>query len=678
MQPKKYITHSFIRLTLVDKTTWDYKDIIFWLYNTPISQKWLEHFAKLKNGNNDFREKSFKLAISLTDIELVSQLNQCIDKINTFYDNKLNNVDSINDSTLNYLHEQYEVYGQRVTEFLEQDYWKSAYKKIPYDDPRTKVFPGITFNEDMHYSFIKLNELVHRAELQEDTIKIDTGGIGGIITTSLNPRIDFDLTDDDWLNSVRYTKFGDLCLGYNTLGKNLGHVVRDLDFDAVNRNAIVPQKTWSNELYIDLLHEGSDPYQVREYKRLWNRLKITEKLGYQFGNYIQNREGYIKIGEIHSDLYEDYITKRNGIAIDFTKYNTMYDIEIISKRQFYLKERYPVWKKPVKQVGKTIDRIDNYSNIITWVLNDICTYNCRYCPPLLHNGKNHKYDWNHLNPFLDKLFALYGKEKPIIFSLSGGEPTLSPFFPELVKTIYANGGYTGITTNLARSDRYIKENFKYLIYACCSFHPAMEFPNNTSDFFVEKIKVVQTVTFATVRVMMDPLYWNETIEFINKLKTETKAKIELVMIEEQYGSSKNKLAEIPYTREQLDYINNFKTVENTTQPKEIKSTNPYYKNFSKASMVTFEDDSTTSLFTPQEYINNGQTTFFDYMCKIGNESLFIHQSGRIRRGNCTVGGWVGHLDNWQDINWDDLQRPIRCNVLKCHCGADVQVTKWRN
>ena len=50
---------------------------------------------------------------------------------------------------------------------------------------------------------------------------------------------------------------------------------------------------------------------------------------------------------------------------------------------------------------------------LTWVINNICTNKCSYCPPSLHNGKNHHYDWNQAKKFINNLFA-----KQVLYQLS--------------------------------------------------------------------------------------------------------------------------------------------------------------------------------------------------------------------------------------------------------------------
>ena len=44
---------------------------------------------------------------------------------------------------------------------------------------------------------------------------------------------------------------------------------------------------------------------------------------------------------------------------------------------------------------------------VTWVINNICTNACLYCPPNLHKGKNHHYDWENAKRFWQILLEKY-------------------------------------------------------------------------------------------------------------------------------------------------------------------------------------------------------------------------------------------------------------------------------
>lgn len=673
-----------IRVTLVDPDTWEPFDLYFKIIDSDIAKKWANHFMDLKSGGNYIRENSLKSNSNASNYTLNDCHNilcKIVDNINKFYDQPITRPTEITEEVLNYLHECYEKYGVRNDQRLREKWWDTAYLNIPENSPFAKRWPGITFNEDMHDSFIKLNEWIHKTETY---IAIDPAypSPGAVITYSLSPRTDFPLENADFDNLVKFPDFGDFCLGYNTLGKNLEHIVLDEDYEALDRNAIVPQTTWSSETFIYLASKRTDEQEsLRNYKIKWDKLNVSEKTNYTFGEFKKNREGYIKIAEIDerskSILYDK---KTRVVNINFSKYTKVQNIEIVKEEVFNKlgEERIPRWKPIPDNTGKIIEKIESKEAIVTWVLNNVCTYDCRYCPPNLHNGTNPKYDWEEIQPFVDNLFNHYGKQfgNNIRFALSGGEPTVSRFFPELVREIHRRGSSVGMTTNLTRSIRFIEDNFGYLSYVACSFHPSMAFIRNDADAFIEKIKVSQKYTNTSIRIMLDPEYWDLTINFIDKLfdDPEVTANVEVVYIQDQYGGSAEKICELSYTTEQQNYITNFvnKNLKINTEmilaEAKIRNNNP--------SLITYEDGTVESLQSPQKYINQGETRFFDYSCNIGKESLFINYDGSFRRANCNVGGSVlGTIENFREFSWQEIKTPVRCTIGWCSCGADVPVSK---
>ena len=677
-----------IRVTLVDPVNWEPLDLYFKLLDSDIAKKWANHFMELTSGANYIRENSLKTNSNSSNYTLNDCHNilcKIVDSINKFYDQPITRPTEITEEVLNYLHECYEKYGIRNDQRLREKWWDTAYLNIPEDSTFAKRWPGITFNEDMHNSFIKLNEWIHKTESYFNTDLNDTSP-RGVITYSLSPRTDFPLEDADYDNIENFLNFGDFCLGYNTLGKNLEHIVLDEDYEALDRNAIVPQTTWSSETFIHLgtRRNGNDAAAALiNYKRKWDKLHVSEKTNYIFGEFKKNREGYIKIAEIDEKsktlFFDEEIPTRPAVKINFAKYTKVQNIEIV-KEDWANKQgeqRIPRWKPIPENTGKIIEKIENREAIITWILNNVCTYSCRYCPPNLHNGTNPKYDWEEIQPFVDKLFDHYGKQfgNNIRFSLSGGEPTVSRFFPELVKEINSRGGSVGITTNLTRSVRFIEDNFGYLSYAACSFHPSMAFTRNDADDFIEKIKVAEKYTNVSVRVMLDPEYWDQTIEFIDRLYEEVKSNVDVVYIQDQYGGSIEKICELSYTPKQQSYIENYKNLN--MKKSTVKISSKIDKNKQRKNpIVYYENGQSEELISPQKHINSGETRFFDYSCNIGKESLFIKYDGSIRRANCTVGGSnIGTIENFKDIEWQDMSTPVRCTIGWCACGADVPVSK---
>jgi MoaA/NifB/PqqE/SkfB family radical SAM enzyme len=668
------------RVTLIDPKTLENYDLYFRLYNVPLAKKWINEMYRLKKNNFSFRERKIHHKNFKITPEFVDQFNKTIKQINKFYDQPLKYpITELTQDILNELHDAYAVYGQRNHAKLKEKWWDTAYLNYDADHFYAHRWPGITFNEGMHHAFVKLNDLIHSSEVALKEDWKDASEFIGV--SSYNPRNNYELEQEDLFCLKPFLDFGDLCVGYNTLGKSLKHVVYDEDEESLKKNLVIPQTTWSNEILFHMCPSDNTPEGYKFYWERWNKIN-PEKYGFNYGEFYKNREGYYNIGTLTGQQKEDLWSMRHDtMKIDLSRFTDIYDISIISSidaRNEYNNPdlRKPVWKKLAPIQGKTIVSIDNPQEaIVTWVLNDICNYSCRYCPPGLHNGKNYKNDWDTVEPFISHVIDILADDtRKIVFSLSGGEPTLSPFFPQLVKKIYELGHYTRLTTNLARTPRFIEEHFKYLLGVSCSFHPAFEFKNKTDQEYIEKVKVCTEVTNTSVRVMMDPLYWDQCVEFIDRVRAETTASVDIVMIEDQYGNSAIKLCDISYTADQLEFFKNFKT--GSAQHKPVRNYT-VTSNLSKP-LLTYEDGTTGySKGSWQTLINNGQTRFYGYNCAIGKESMFIHQGGGIRKANCHVGGReIGKISEWEKINWIDFKKEVVCTQRSCTCGADVPITKY--
>jgi organic radical activating enzyme len=680
-----------VRVTLVDPTNWEELDLYYTLQNTDIAKKWAKHFVEIQAGANSVRESSLKYSTKKID-DLLTEMQTTISNINVFYDQPIDIPVMLDNHTLNYLHECYEKYGVRLQRLLEEKYWDTAYLKIPENSFFSKKWPGITFDENMHSNFIRLNDLIHSTEVAIK-FKKDPSFSGGIVTYSLWPRNDFELVDNDWDSLVKYPFFGDLCLGYNTLGKNLEHIVLDQDHEAIERNAIIPQQTWSTEIYgylnpdpVVLASIYAPTTSINMYKKSWDSLQVTEKLGLTFGDYKNNKEGYIKIAEMTETSKKTYFdSARNKVLINFDKFSLVYKVEVVPEHVLYKtkENRIPHWKYVPANSGKQIKSIKNNTNtnIITWVLNNACTYNCYYCPPSLHTGDNTRWNWEEVEPFLNFIIKQYGSNTS--FSLSGGEPTISPFFSNLIRKINDSGAVVGITTNLSRSERHIRENFGYLKYAACSFHPSMVFPRGEDQIFIDKLIVASQYTNVSARVMMDPKFWDETVAFIEKLKKSFAGSISLVWIQDQYGASSTKICELSYSKEQNEFIQNFKHNPNHklldyAALKRNSKLTEKQRSIGTNYVVEYEDGTISKNPVPQQLINQAETKHFGWNCSIGKESLFISHDGTIKRGNCWIGGTIGNIENYLDVDWNELARPVKCTIGWCQCGADVPISKEKS
>jgi organic radical activating enzyme len=300
---------------------------------------------------------------------------------------------------------------------------------------------------------------------------------------------------------------------------------------------------------------------------------------------------------------------------------------------------------------------------LTWVINNICPNKCSYCPSGLHNGSNHNYDWNNVKHFISELFERYSR---IHCSISGGEPTMSPFLPELINIFNQNGSTISLTSNGYKTPDYWKEIAPKIGWIGFSYHP--EF---STERYFENLNTAKHLTRCTARVMMLSSHWEHCVEVYEQLVIDDKHMAEPVRIVNWLGDINNGTDE--YTQEQLEWF-----INNSDRPdqnnKTLHLTNIIYP---KLWATMYMNDGTTEFSgNTVRYINNGQTNFDGYECEIGIKSLFIDHYGNIRRGNCIVGGTIGNINDPINVQWPDS--PVTCNLNICHCSSDVTINKWIN
>jgi MoaA/NifB/PqqE/SkfB family radical SAM enzyme len=296
---------------------------------------------------------------------------------------------------------------------------------------------------------------------------------------------------------------------------------------------------------------------------------------------------------------------------------------------------------------------------LTWMINNICQNSCSYCPPNLHDGKNHYYEWENAKRFFEMLFEKYPR---IHCSVSGGEPSMSPFFRDICKIFHEAGHTIGVTSNAAKSVEYWEDISTYLNYISFSWHP--EFPDKN---FEGKVTAASLKTLVSVRIMMLPSKWDECLDMFNQLSAVSTFITEPVKLIPYENTNINSSV---YSEEQLNWFNNHQGnhrilphIDPKIKP-DVKILADYY----------FDDGTIVNDANASDWVNRGFTNFNDYTCEIGIKSLFVRPNGIIYLGNCLVGGKIGNINQPEKISWPT--KPVKCNIDLCHCSSDVNINKW--
>jgi organic radical activating enzyme len=298
--------------------------------------------------------------------------------------------------------------------------------------------------------------------------------------------------------------------------------------------------------------------------------------------------------------------------------------------------------------------------LLTWIINNICNNHCAYCPPILHTGKNHHYEWEKAKEFLYRLFSHYPR---IHCSISGGEPTLSPFFKELVEIFYENNHTVGITSNGARTVKYWEEIAPKLSYICFSHHAAYEDPG-----FLDKVKVASKQTLVTVRIMMDSRHWDKAYEMYQRCCEIPEIAVEAVRVLPEIAMATN-VGET-YTPEQEIILMSLPRKEMNNDPIKV---NPGFKLSSMTSDFYFDDGSIEYTGSSNKYITEGENKFAGWYCAAGLESLYISHTGDVKIANCLQGGNKFHINEHADYQLPT--KGVICTQKLCFCGTDFMISK---
>lgn len=303
---------------------------------------------------------------------------------------------------------------------------------------------------------------------------------------------------------------------------------------------------------------------------------------------------------------------------------------------------------------------------LSWMITGQCNYRCSYCHKNNWGGSSRRLEFDHAISFLEKFLAHY-RERRIVVSFSGGEPTLWPQFAELVEWLHLRGISMGLTSNGSRGLSYFKRIAPLLSWVNLSYHP--EFSHDQR--FLETVIGASSMCKVGVRLMMPSQshLWDRSISFGEKLKSalgyESLVTIEYAPICEGFGSDHARPLKYETGQEKLfeDPISAVGPDRKLMEGAPIESVDGGVVGPPRR---MFELDANALLA-------QGRTNFIGWKCEIGLEQIFIDSEGNVLRAGCRVGGTIGHISN-RKIRFPT--RPVLCSKVYCHCGTDIIATKF--
>ena len=309
---------------------------------------------------------------------------------------------------------------------------------------------------------------------------------------------------------------------------------------------------------------------------------------------------------------------------------------------------------------------------IRWDPSNVCNFKCRYCEPINHNGifkSPNDLDLivDNFSHILDQYKNKLNKEK-FRLTMAGGEPTLWKDLSTFISKIKdKNDVYVSIVSNGSRTLRWWIKNGHLIDNLTLSLH-VKEADISHSIAVADLMHGLGVKT--TVKVMMDPLDWDNCVNAVETMKTKSNKRW-FIIVAKIIGFEE-------YTTEQLDYLKD--------SLKRMPSISWFWKNrklmldglMTKYESVATFDNLSKINATSFMYVNENLNYFKGWKCNLGIENIYISYSGELQ-GSCSQKLYNGNMnildrDFIKNFNLDI--NPVNCEQLRCECIPETHITKF--
>ena len=342
---------------------------------------------------------------------------------------------------------------------------------------------------------------------------------------------------------------------------------------------------------------------------------------------------------------------------------------------------------------------------VDWYIGKRCNFACSYCVDYLHDYTSPHVPLENMKKLVDLIYEKEGDN--VLWSLTGGEPTLNPKFLDLCAYIREKGRkYISVTTNGSRTLKYHKDLFDLVDGITQSFH--FEFMEHRIDEYIEKFIELDKYR-QELNENLDPGEPKKTLILRFMVESGQLDNVErmdrayrqagITNIEHRYirppGKDKGKGMQ-PEEKFAFKDKKDPNQITDKKQVTKIESNEASYYGDNEQGAIkqiyksTADPDKRKLKFWFQD--NNGDYVDEDYhynelnydkknnyegwLCWAGLKHLKVTPPGDIYIGSCHVGGKRGNIYDKGSI---DLPiEPIRCSKWRCTDNTDLKVPKIKD
>ena len=342
---------------------------------------------------------------------------------------------------------------------------------------------------------------------------------------------------------------------------------------------------------------------------------------------------------------------------------------------------------------------------VDWYIGKRCNFDCSYCVEYLHDYTSPHVPYENMIKLVDLIYENH--KDNVLWSLTGGEPTIHPKFLDLCKYIKNKGSrYTSVTTNGSRTLDYHKQLFEYVDGITLSFH--FEFMAHRIDEYIDKCikledwrnELNSKLELHSPKKTLILRFMIETGQLENVHKMESAFRAHgITNIEHRYIRPPSQNKGKGMQPEEKFNFKDEKDPNQITDPAKATTieTNEakFYKQNEIEKIKTIYDNTITpdkrklkfwfvdndgnyldEDFHYNEVNFNKKNNYAGWLCWAGVKHLKISPNGDIYIGSCHVGGKRGNIYDKDSI--DLPTEPIRCNKWRCTDNTDLKVPKIKD
>jgi len=298
---------------------------------------------------------------------------------------------------------------------------------------------------------------------------------------------------------------------------------------------------------------------------------------------------------------------------------------------------------------------------VSWMLSDFCNYSCSYCPSFYHSSKAKFYDIFIYYEFIDYIKTYTEKNGFNVcrLALTGGEPTaykdlfnIIEYFSKRINNIKLE---LAIGTNLSPSIKYW-DRYLELVSSldASSIHASYHHEFASMQTFVDTVKHIHESKKSKI--------------LVRKVVTESNVEDSICL----------------YDKISAINVDCFLKLDNKLHDKKEIS----YDMFSEEHKIILQkiiNDTTKKIHTRSEtgieYINTSSqalfekiTTFKNWKCNAGYQSIYVDKNGKINRCYSDFNGTIGNI---LDGSYKKYLPFSKCLYDKCLCSGDIQIPKYK-